>query len=294
MLFAFSHAVVWAITSLFLRSLTAKLGVFVLNGLRGAAALLVIIPMALVAGSIEDLRLLTGPKIFFLITSIIGGGVFGSILYLRSLRMLGVTRAFPISNSYPLFTVFFSFVLLQETVKWPVIPGTLLVLTGVYLISRIPQHRGEVEPQTVAPQVVVAGVLSALAASVLWGCSTVVFSLGLQGTNAHVANSIRIPVMAGVSLGIAALRKETHAVARLDLKTVILLIVSGVLGWGVGASLYALSVQHAGASMTSIIAATAPLFAMPLSILVFRERPIAPTILGTVLAVVGIAIVVGA
>ena len=283
----------WAVTTLFLRRLTARLGVFLLNGLRGAVSLLVIIPMAIVAGSMEEVRLLTAEKILFLTTSIIGGGVFGSVLYLRSLKLLGVSRAFPISNSYPLFTVFFSFLLLHETVKWTVIPGTLLVLSGVYLVSRPHRHAAEPDSHAVPPAGVVAGVLSALSASVLWGCSTVVFSLGLEGTNAHIANSIRIPVMATVSLGIAALRKETRAVPSIDLKTAVLLALSGLLGWGAGASLYALSVQQAGASKTAIIAATAPLFAMPLSIIFFRERPNRLTIVGTVLAILGIVFVVG-
>ncbi|MCA1670303.1 MAG: DMT family transporter [Thermomicrobia bacterium] len=48
----------------------------------------------------------------------------------------------------------------------------------------------------------------------------------------------------------------------------------------------------AGAGRTAVLGATAPLFALPLSMLVLGERPGLRAVMGTLLTVVGIALVV--
>ena len=48
----------------------------------------------------------------------------------------------------------------------------------------------------------------------------------------------------------------------------------------------------AGAAKTAILASTAPVFAMPLAMLFLRERPGPRAVVGTLLAIAGIALVV--
>jgi drug/metabolite transporter (DMT)-like permease len=80
-------------------------------------------------------------------------------------------------------------------------------------------------------------------------------------------------------------------IGKMDRRTLCLLCLAGLLGWGVGGTLYTLAIQLTGPSMTAIISSTAPLFAVPLSYIFLKERPTRHTLIGTVISVIGIALV---
>ena len=70
------------------------------------------------------------------------------------------------------------------------------------------------------------------------------------------------------------------------------MLAAGLLGWGVAASLYSLAIKLAGPAKTSIVGATAPLFAIPLTMVFLHERPSRNTLLGTVLTIAGVICVI--
>ena len=59
-----------------------------------------------------------------------------------------------------------------------------------------------------------------------------------------------------------------------------------------GSILYVMAVKILGAAVTSVLAATAPLFAVPFSILFLKERVTPLILVGTIVAVVGIWVVI--
>ena len=103
---------------------------------------------------------------------------------------------------------------------------------------------------------------------------------------------MRVPVVGLVSLAIATARGQARQVLSLDRNTWLLLLVAGILGWGVSSTLYALSVELAGPSLAMIIGATAPLCALPMSIWLLGERTTYRALVGTLLAIAGIVLVV--
>jgi len=114
MFFALGMALCWAATGIVLRSLPTRLDVFVVTGLRALFGMLAIALLVVATGSTGQFRLLTAPKTLCLAGSILAGGVLGDTLYLQSLRVLGMTRCFPIISCYPLFTVLYSALLLRS------------------------------------------------------------------------------------------------------------------------------------------------------------------------------------
>lgn len=56
--------------------------------------------------------------------------------------------------------------------------------------------------------------------------------------------------------------------------------------------LYVTAVQLAGPSKTAIVGCTAPLFAVPLSMIFLKERPGRYVAIGTVLSVLGVVLVI--
>jgi drug/metabolite transporter (DMT)-like permease len=290
-LLALAQALTWSGTSILLRSLSTKLDAFLVNGLRAGIGLLVIIPLMFLTGTVSDYQKFTFLQVVYLVSSVIIGGVVGDALYVTSLKLIGVSRAFPITNTYPLFTVLFSLWLLGEQVGWTLWVGMVLVLLGVYLVAR---PRGQVVSSAppLPPGQLLKGALLAVGTAILWGFGAVVLALGLRGVHGISANTFRVPVVMLLSLLAAARRGKLGELRQLRGRTLLQLLAAGILGWGVGSSLYVTAVQLAGPSKTSIVSATAPLFAVPLSSIFLHERPTRHTLLGTLLSVAGIILVI--
>lgn len=289
---AIAQAILWANTTIALRSLASRLDPFLVNSLRGAVGMLIIIPLVFITGGLGDYRLMSTTRVLHLAVSVALGGVIGDALYVSSLKTLGVTRAFPITNSYPVFTVLSSALLLGEQITWRMVVGMLLAMVGIYFVAR---PRGQVltpNAPTLTSRQLIVGVLQGLGTAFLWGVNTVILAIGLRGINSIVANSIRVPVLIVLGLIFSAFRGTIGSVRRLDWPTVRLLIIAGILGWGIGGSLYVTAVQLAGPSRTAIIGTASPLFAVPLSMFFLHEKPTRSTLLGTVMTVVGIVLVV--
>ena len=297
LLFAFAQSLCWAGTTIILRSLSTRLDAFALNGMRAFFALLIILPVIWLTGSAADYAMVTTTRLAYLVGSVLLGGVLGDALYVMSLEVLGVGRAFPIANSSPLFTVLFSTLLLRSPIGWQTLVGMVLVLLGVYLVARPRQRAVRVAiPRAgvyLASSQTLKGITLATLAAALWGLNTVVMAFGLQGgISPLVATSVRIPAVVFISLIATTMRGGWAQVRRMGGRTLLLIALGGILGWAAAASLYAAAIQAIGPSRTAIISATAPLFGVPLSLIFLGERPTRYTLIGTLLSVMGIALVI--
>jgi drug/metabolite transporter (DMT)-like permease len=291
-LFAFAQALCWAATTVLLRSLSTRLDAFLVNGLRALLGLGIIIPLVLLTGGLGDYRLVTTTRFVLLAASVIIGGVVGDAFYVNSLKLIGVSRAFPITNTMPLLTVLLSALLLGAPLRPLNLLGALLVIGGVYLIAR-PRpnlHVGAIDD--IERSRLVRGALYASATALAWSLATIILARGVEGINAIVATSVRVPVVSLFCLVVAGRRGSLRQLTGLERRIWGQLVLTGILGWGLGGSLYALAIQHAGPGRTAIISATAPLFGMLLGVLFLGERPTRYTWAGTVLTIVGIALVV--
>jgi drug/metabolite transporter (DMT)-like permease len=290
-LLALLQSACWAGTSIILRVLSKRLDAYVVNGLRSIVGWIVVVLITFITGGFADWHLLTWTRLFYLVVPGILGGVFGDALYVYSLKAIGINRAFPISNTYPLFTVLLSALLLGEPITWLMIVGMVLVLLGVYLVAR-PRNSIDDAPSILPRAVLIKGILFALGTAIIWGSTAVMLVLGLKGIDSAMANTVRVPAVALIALLVAAKRGNLREVKTLSRNTVILLVAAGVLGWGIGSWLFTSALQMVGASKTTIMGAAAPLFAVPLSMIFLHEKPGRLTLVGTFLTVLGIALVV--
>ena len=136
------------------------------------------------------------------------------------------------------------------------------------------------------------GLLFAVVAAVFWGLAAVLLSLGAQGIASLTANSVRLPAAIALCLGVAGVRGRLGELRRLDRRTVLMVLVVGVLGYGLKATLYVNAVQYAGPSLTAVLSASAPVFALPLSFVFLNEKPTLRRLGGTALIVSGILLVI--
>ncbi len=291
---AFMQAICWAGTSIILRTLSTRLNSFVISGLRTTISWLILVPVALLTVDASQLSLLTPLRVAYLAGSVILGGAVGDFFYVRSLKMLGVGRAFPITSSNPVFIVLFGILFMGDAVEIGTLLGMVLVLFGVYLVAR-PRRYPAVTDDTppLAPRQLLIGVATAFGAALAWAGGTIILTFGLtDGISPIMANAVRLPAVIIVSLTAAAQQGQFGAIRRLRGRTLGLVVLVGILGWAVGGTLYTTAVQMIGPGKTALIGSTAPIFAVPLSYFILKERPTRNTLIGTAITVAGIMLVI--
>lgn len=290
-LMAIGMALCLATNSVIMRSLPNDVDVFLISSTRAAWGTVFLVLIVAATGQFSAYRTLTSSQILVMVASILIGGVLGDALNLSSLRILGVSRAFPILNSYPLMTMLGGVLLLGETFQWLSLMGAVMTFLGIGLISR----RADATDREEQPDSVPAfgrGVVMALGTAICYACESLLVARGSAGASAIVAHSIRAPVVVAVSGAIAAGRGSLGQARHLDRRTTCLLVVGGLLGWVFAGTMWVRATQLIGPGRTAIIGSSAPLFALPLSIVFLRERPDRRAILGTLLTVIGVSLVV--
>ena len=199
---ALACAALWACSTVAMRSQTGRVPVLALNtfrtGFAGASFLLFLLAI----GRLGDLFAVPPAALVGLLGSVMLGMALGDSLHIRAMHAIGVSRAMPISSSYPLLTTALAVTWLGEPITASIVIGVVLVVAGVYLVAS-PSRRIDATP--VDPVVVRRGILLAMAASFCWAGSTIVVRPALDQIDPLLGNGIRLPV-ACLVLGLSALR----------------------------------------------------------------------------------------
>jgi DME family drug/metabolite transporter len=275
----------WAIGSVMMRDLARKLDPFTLNAPRVAVGGLTMLAVTFLTGRDAGYAAITWPQLAFMLGSMALGGGVGDSLYVVSLKRIGVSRSFPISSAYPAITVLLGVAFLAESLTGKLIGGLVLVVLGVLLISVKPRR------QELAEAGAVTGVVAALGASLCWAAAMILVAPGIKGHDSIMVASIRVTALAAALWGVVAVRKTAALLWRLNWREWVIVVVGGIIGWGLGSVLFVQAVELLGPSRAAIITSTSPLFALPLSLVFLGERPTWLVPIGTVLAVVGITLV---
>lgn len=288
-------ALIWATSNTLMRTQAVRLGAVAVNFWR----CLITVPFFLLLFAIfrdfATLGALAPRTVIYIILGVCIGMVTGDSLQYQSIKLIGVSRAMPIAGCFPVFTVFFAWLLNGEPIRVPVIGGAIVVVMGVMLIS-LPKRAPPVGIiATSAPVAVnrtnLIGVGLSLTAAVCWSLATVIQSKALAGADVITVNVIRMPIAALVLL-VASRGRANIPIRRFGGRTFLFLAVIGIFGTGLGSLTYLGALQLAGAGKTAILGAAAPLFALPLAMLLLGERPGLRGAVGTGLTVLGIALVV--
>jgi drug/metabolite transporter (DMT)-like permease len=288
---ALGQTICWAGASIVLRQLSSEHDATLLNGLRSLVGLAFVLPLVWITGQQAGFAALDTRSLMFIVGSSLVGGVIGDGLYIAVLDMIGVSRALPIVNSFPIFTLLLSVLLLDEPIVWPMVLGIALVLVGAYLVSR--PSKATNDPHAPPPAKRLAlGVALAVLIAALWAGAAVAVTMGLKQVTPMAVSSIRLAVIAGVSLAAVGVRGRLGDIARFRGKTLRSLVLASILGSLGSITLFMMALTLAGPSRVTTVNATLPLFGAGLSYLFFRERLSRSMWVGTVLTVVGLILVV--
>ncbi len=134
------------------------------------------------------------------------------------------------------------------------------------------------------------GIGFALLAALLWGITPIFEKLGLQKVNPLVATTVRTLGIATILLLIMLFSGRLKQLAAVDMASVVYLVIGGVLAGLLGVLAYFMALKHSPSTQVVPIAASYPLVAMVTSIIFLGEELTLSKGVGTLLVVLGIAL----
>ncbi|MDF1539071.1 MAG: DMT family transporter [Candidatus Thorarchaeota archaeon] len=227
-----------------------------------------------------------------LITSVVLGAVVGDTVYLISQERIGVSYAFPISMSFPILTYFLTIAFLGEPLILSRLVGVVLAVSGIVLLSREQKQQEEEKEQSHKFDWI--GVSLAIVTAVLYAVGTTVLQVGVTDVEPVAATFIRA-VFGSIAFAPMVAILVHQGMPSPTRRATKVVAIAGFFGMALGSILYVSAVKYAGAAITSVLASTAPLWAVPISIFYLKESisrvaaiGILATIAGVILVVLGI------
>jgi drug/metabolite transporter (DMT)-like permease len=278
---ALGAALAWSITSLLARTLMPHYGSVTINAVRSGIAGALLIGCVMVVDGPRVLTAMSGRAFLILAVSIVAAIGIGDSVFFESTRAIGLGRAMTIATTYPIGAALMAVVLYGERITPPIAAGTLLTLGGVALIVGV---RSEARPERLW-----FGVWTAVVASVAWAVSAVLMKTPLQEIEPLTAQAIRLP-LASALLWLTPWTRGAAAALRQGGQGPLLRIGALSVITAASSVLFVASLKYAGVAVGSVLSSTAPLFALPLGVMFLGERVSVWTVLGALVAVVGIVV----
>lgn len=284
-------ALAWAGSSTILKFLAGKIDTLSLNMLRLWVGSTILLSFVFLSGRGDDFIHTPLQPLLFVVTSGLIAIAVGDTIYIKSLTFIDVSRAFPIGQcTFPVLTMFVAIFLLAEPFTWSNMVGAFLVVVGLYLVAVLGKRA---TASSASGGDNAKGVTLALIAALTWTAGAAALKLGVAEMDPFVAAAIRIPVAAVALTGFVLSRNRGGVLQfqRYGLRNILLAAAAGVLTYGIAAVGYVTAMQLIGVGKTVLITAVAPIFILPLSILILKERPTLYAIVGVVACVLGVVLV---
>jgi drug/metabolite transporter (DMT)-like permease len=132
------------------------------------------------------------------------------------------------------------------------------------------------------------GELAALGAAVSWTISALFYRKALEGAKPISANIIRLAVTGGLLLLVVVTIGKLGVLTSIPMQLFVLALISGIIGLGVGDSLYLTSLKSIGVSRAVPLTCIYPLFSLVWAVLVFGEQITVTVALGAIVIVLGV------
>jgi len=255
-----------------------------------------------------------------LILSFIFGQVIGDTAYFSAQKELGTTIALAISMTFPLFTFILSLIFLNRPFKLNLVFSLILIGIGITTIGKSKinseiskrernsflQRSIKIRIQEIFKKDIAKAIGFCFTASLGWAIGAVIIEFAtiqidqiihMEELSSIIGNVIRFP-FALLILGSMVLREnylkkrnENSPNQKKSLRSWILLLIASIIGTSLGAYLYTESVHIAGANIVALIASASPLFALPLTYFVNKERISKYGFIGVILTILGVVII---
>lgn len=294
---AFGTALCWTVSALIFERSSRKLGALAVNFYKVFFAFFM---LTLFAWAIRGLPFPTdAPASTWLYLSLSGfiGFVIADYFLFNAYIYIGSRVTVIYWALSPLFASVLAFFILGETIAPRKLIGMAAVITGILIVVLTQARSGPDGSKSASPGrqpgTLLRGHVFALLSSFFQAAGLVVSKLGIGDYHPVAANQIRIlTAIVGFSIQ-ALLLHQIRAVFVQPLresKNVRSLFAGAVFGPFLGVSLSLLALQNTGAGSASTLMALSPVLIIPPSILIFKQKVRPMEIVGSCVAVSGVAL----
>ncbi|MFX1479029.1 MAG: DMT family transporter [Promethearchaeota archaeon] len=293
-----------------------------INFFRTAIGTLTFILIVVFLNKINLIFILPWELWILLILSFVFGQVIGDTAYFAAQKELGATIALAISMTYPLFTFILSLIFLNKAFKLNLLISLVLIGIGITIIgkSKTKTHNSNFREnseeffsqrpialkfQDFFGKDIIKPIVFCLTASLGWAIGAIMIEVAtskidqfivVKELSSVIANAVRFP-FALMILGSLVWREnylkkksENSDTSKKTIYTWMLLLIASIIGTSLGAYLYTESVHVAGANIVALVASASPLFAVPLTYLVNKEKISKFGFIGVVLTILGVVV----
>ena len=273
---AVATSLMWAASTVLSAEALKKVDPIRSNTIKTLSSALLMFPIAFAAGEMNNLSEVSLYGLFLVIAAALVGFGIGDTLFLKSMTLIGVSRAYTSAYTYPLFTMIIAVTFLQEPFSLEALIGTILIVSSVILIlTDSDGHQGEKN---------LKGFLMALGTSLTWAVGIILVALGVKEMGVILANALRYPVLFFFLLAVSKPRKPWN----IDKRSLLVLSASGALGMVIGGITFLYSLNIIGASRATPLSASSPVWAAIMSSLFLKEKVTPKILLAAVAVVIGI------
>jgi uncharacterized membrane protein len=281
-------ALCWAASAVLYKRVLSNVGYLAANLVRSAFAvlfLLFMLPMSQFQSSAITLGAFT-LLVFAAFTNLVIGDTF----YFFGLKKAGVSRAQPISSTYPLYAMFLAALFLNEALTYAVIIGTPLTVVGIIVVSWTRNKKNDGDKNGEGS---LKGVAASIVAALFWSVGLVSYKMALSMGSIDLIYATFIRTSATIPFLLLAViaGRETKQLRKLQKKDTIMLAVAGILALGLGGILLFVSLSLIAASRAIPLSSVSPLLSLLLASLYAGEKVTAKVVVGTVLIVMGVVLV---
>ncbi len=291
---ALGAALLWAVSSMFWGQVNlSALGINLFKSVFGSVYLLVHLFLVAVITRTGMFEASWESHGWLALSSLIGI-VLGDTLYFRSLQILGPRLSLMVASVCPIAASLLGWLWLGEGLAFFAVAGIVMTVIGV--VSVVADRRARVEQPNILPGKLSTGVLCGIAASITQAAGAVLAKTGMRDCGAIEATLIRLAVAAAVTLAIVIVARKTKQIyERVTAPgSLRILLLATAIGTWLGIWLSQLAFKEASSvALAQTLLATSPLFAIPIVRWYYGHRISALSVIGTLIAVAGIALTVG-
>ncbi len=229
---------------------------------------------------------------FWLILSGAVGLAIGDTFLFRTYQLIGPRLGLLLLSLAPVFSTLIALFLFNEKLSISQLAGMVVTLVGIgwVILTNREVQMGD-SPHKLSGKGILFGVIAALGQA----AGLVLSKQGMQGDISPFAGTlIRMIAGFGFLWGSALISKQVIPTIKItwqNPKSLRWVFIGSIFGPVVGISASLLSLQYAKIGIASTLMALPPVFMLPISYVAFKERIGWQAVIGTLVAIIGIALI---
>lgn len=287
-----SCALFWAVSATVFSEASRRIGAGALNRIRLLIGLILfLITNTIFHGSPIPLGAEPQRWFWFGASGILGLAIGDGLMY-RAYNLIGTRLAMLVTALLPIFSTLIAWIFLNESLNPSTLLGILLAVSGVGMVVLERQETGRAGGDR---RTYLLGLLTSLAAVLMYSFGNVMSKKGLAGDFSTVSGVVMRMIFANIASW-APLLVSKNAGSLLqkawkDKSAMRYVLIGSLVGPFGGIWLSFVALQNTQVGVATTLISTAPVFLLPVAKWVYKENLSWLAVLGTLLAIAGVAVI---